>query len=271
MQTSNSQIRWQVWLICAAPVTALILGLALKNGNNPRMPAGADPARTMSPHFITSKKSEDRLLAVADLSRVDERVSSSKSAMLNTSDAIAEHVSRLTDEELAGDSAFEIVQRWARVDPTAAANRVARLPANEARSRLLDAVMETWTTKNPRAAIAWVMTLPDPKEQLRLWMNTDYERGIALNEPNTRSNSSVETALNEWLKADAAAASAWVAALPEGTERRAAIEYLAARWSERDAPAATAWIHTLPRETDRQQGFAALLPQLPIKCTHPNP
>jgi len=119
-------------------------------------------------------------------------------------------VGALDDEPAENRALEQLARRWAEADLLPALRWVGTLPADEAtrRDRVLKGMVAAVATEAPAAAVRLV-----------------DENGPADN--HVRAEAAIDT-LRQWTREDLAAATRWVAGLPEGALRERGIDELAA-------------------------------------------
>jgi hypothetical protein len=84
-------------------------------------------------------------------------------------------LTKLTDQELAGNTGRLLIRRWVELDPSAAVNWVSQLGDAGARQTLVDAVAVAWSQKDLPTALAWVESLPEDATKYQALTDLSYE------------------------------------------------------------------------------------------------
>ena len=118
------------------------------------------------------------------------------------------------------DATGNLAGRWARNDPTAAAQWTTTLPESDARSKAARNIVETWAEQDPNKTAGWLQKLP-----------AGLSRDAAVGEFSRR-----------FAGADPAGAAAWAATIYDPEQRENAIAGVYKKWVQRDQQGALAFI-----------------------------
>jgi hypothetical protein len=153
----------------------------------------------------------------------------------------------------------------------AAIQAAMQLPEGKERTDAMRSAAMAWEKQDPRAAMAWVLALPKTASSFEAvramandWGNREAvgaKDWVMSKAPSLKNGTNSILALHlivtAWARQDAAAAAAWAANQPTGSDVRSTAYYsVADGWGQKDPAASAAWAATLPAGGDRQIALA---------------
>ena len=126
--------------------------------------------------------------------------------------------------QLHGNDYAKVIERWARVYPSAAAERLDLVPKGRFANKAVSDVARHWGTLAPAEAAVWASELSDP----------------------LRSELATKQVAAAWAESDLMQASQWISSLAQGTARDLAVEQLVAHVAPFEGDSAFQWAMEIP-------------------------
>ncbi len=228
-----------------------------------------------NPGIESNEPNLDEILALAEAEIEPERKGEALNRALGLlSDAdLSDRLNSLL--KVNGTSAAEfrklLVRRWAERDPASAAEWVARLSVDAEFLPLLKQVALAWANKDLASASTWVRALPEGRTRAAVTMEVAYEAArsnpvaalelaTALPQSRTRNDLLVHSA-SQWMVMDSAAATAWVASVPDQNLRDRLTSAIVAAAAAQDAPNSAALALSSITSREEQERATILIVQ----------
>jgi len=180
-----------------------------------------------------------------------------------------------------GDAAYNLVDRWAELDPQAALEWSRNYNDRQDKNNFMEQVLKDWSAQNPADALAALRALPAGLQAAQLegyvsqynpartlysdvysaWASTDPTAAAAdaLNlPPNSTKDQSLVAVARAWADQDPAAALAWSNTLPAGSAKNSAVDAAIQAMSKQDPQTAAAAASNLPDTQDRDGLMATI-------------
>lgn len=157
-------------------------------------------------------------------------------------------LTRLSNQDLTGNTGRLLLRRWVELDPAAAVNWVAQLGEAGARQESVDVVAVAWSEQDLPSALAWVEALPEDDTKHQALADLGYEVAridpvdalqIATQLPaSDNANGMLLHALAQYASADPGQSQQLALALPPGPFRELALSTVATVQARQDGAGA---------------------------------
>jgi hypothetical protein len=155
----------------------------------------------------------------------------------------------------------------AATNPVQAAEFAMDLDPGKERSEVIGKIAESWAESAPKEAMEWAMTLPgeDGESAIRQaisgWAEIDAAAAAAFVDAipvAERSDSHIREVANRWANQEPAAAAQWLDSQPDGRGKTDAMGHVVWNWTNADPQAASTWLIEQPAGEARDRGIGAL-------------
>lgn len=180
-----------------------------------------------------------------------------------------------TAENIRTQCIGSVFRQLASDDPAAAARHLSSLPAGAVRDSASSSIAEEWGKTDPTAATAWARSLDGEAQTKALtalvpsMAQTHPEAAAKILEnllasstekdPYSTLGNATSNMIQNWSNEDPAAASNWLAQLPDGGLKNNAIQNLTGQWYRQDPEATATWLDTLPDGEARDAGVQSMI------------
>ena len=175
---------------------------------------------------------------------------------------VAMYAATVADSGAANRYLEPALTSWSKSDPVAVRDWVQTLPTGDVRKSSASRLAREWSSQDPQAALSFLVAEKNDTSVylLNKWMGIDPDKAVGWSQglpPSPERDQAMATVISELGRSDPARAQSLYNQVSEAGKPTAA-QYLVENWGVKDPQGASAWLAALPEGTARDQATASL-------------